>query len=111
MVSRVFAEEHYAIHKGKPFYEPLINFITSAPVMAMVWEGQRLYRQYAKPWEPLAHWKQHPVQYATIMHYKCVIILLMHPTLQKNARREIEMWFKPEELVNWQRSLDSWYFD
>ena len=38
-VSQELAETHYAIHKGKPFYEGLISYITSAPVMAMVWEG------------------------------------------------------------------------
>ena len=38
-VSQELAETHYAIHKGKPFYEGLIRYITSAPVMAMVWEG------------------------------------------------------------------------
>ena len=38
-VSTELAEEHYAIHKGKPFYDGLIKYITSAPVMAMVWEG------------------------------------------------------------------------
>ena len=38
-VSSELAETHYAIHKGKPFYEGLISYITSAPVMAMVWEG------------------------------------------------------------------------
>lgn len=38
-VSQELAETHYAIHKGKPFYDGLITYITSAPVMAMVWEG------------------------------------------------------------------------
>ena len=38
-VSHELAETHYAIHKGKPFYDGLISYITSAPVMAMVWEG------------------------------------------------------------------------
>ena len=38
-VSQELAETHYAIHKGKPFYNSLIKYITSAPVMAMVWEG------------------------------------------------------------------------
>ena len=38
-VSKELAETHYAIHKGKPFYDGLIAYITSAPVMAMVWEG------------------------------------------------------------------------
>ena len=38
-VGRELAETHYAIHKGKPFYDGLIKYITSAPVMAMAWEG------------------------------------------------------------------------
>ena len=38
-VSQELAETHYAIHKGKPFYAGLIKYITSAPVMAMVWDG------------------------------------------------------------------------
>ncbi|MEJ5226228.1 MAG: nucleoside-diphosphate kinase, partial [Anaerolineales bacterium] len=56
-VSRALAEEHYAVHKGKPFYDGLINYITSAPVMAMVWEGPRaieLIRQTmgaTRPWD------------------------------------------------------------
>lgn len=37
--SRATAEEHYAEHKGKPFYEGLVQFITSGPAVAMVWEG------------------------------------------------------------------------
>lgn len=38
-VSRELAEEHYGIHKEKPFYETLLDYITSAPVMAMAWDG------------------------------------------------------------------------
>ena len=40
-VSNELAEEHYAVHKGKPFYDSLIVYITSSPVLAMVWEGTR----------------------------------------------------------------------
>ena len=38
-VSKELAETHYAIHQGKPFYDGLIQYILSAPVMAMAWEG------------------------------------------------------------------------
>ncbi len=38
-INRDFAEEHYGIHKGKPFYETLLDYIISSPVMAMVWDG------------------------------------------------------------------------
>jgi len=38
--SRELAEEHYAVHKGKDFFEPTVEFITSGPVVAMVVEGE-----------------------------------------------------------------------
>src|SRR5450755_3276967 len=38
--SRDLAEKHYAVHKGKPFYDPLLQFLTSGPTVAMVWEGR-----------------------------------------------------------------------
>ena len=38
-VDTATAKEHYAVHKGKPFYEPLIDFITSGPVVLTVLEG------------------------------------------------------------------------
>lgn len=38
--SRELAEQHYAVHKGKPFYEPLVQFICSGPVVAMIVEGE-----------------------------------------------------------------------
>ena len=39
-ISRETAEKHYAEHKGKPFFDDLVNFITSGPVVAMIWEGK-----------------------------------------------------------------------
>src|SRR4051794_84254 len=38
--SRDLAEKHYAVHKGKPFYDSLLNFLTSGPTVAIVWEGR-----------------------------------------------------------------------
>ncbi|MEN9568188.1 MAG: nucleoside diphosphate kinase, partial [Cyanobacteriota bacterium] len=39
-VSRELAEKHYEVHKERPFFKGLVDFITSAPVIAMVWEGE-----------------------------------------------------------------------
>lgn len=39
-VPQALAEEHYAEHKDRPFYGELVNFITSSPVLAMVWQGE-----------------------------------------------------------------------
>src|SRR5580765_5685483 len=38
--SRALAEKHYAVHKGKPFYDSLLSFLTSGPTLAIVWEGR-----------------------------------------------------------------------
>src|SRR5260221_6839106 len=38
--SRELAEKHYAVHKGKPFYDSLLSFLTSGPTLALVWEGR-----------------------------------------------------------------------
>src|SRR5437016_11928435 len=38
--ARELAEKHYAVHKGKPFYESLLSFLTAGPTVAMVWEGR-----------------------------------------------------------------------
>ena len=43
-IDRELAERHYAEHVGKPFFEPLVTFITSGPVVAMVWEGREAIR-------------------------------------------------------------------
>jgi nucleoside-diphosphate kinase len=111
MVARPFAEQHYAIHKGKPFYEPLINFITAAPVMAMVWEGPEavaIVRQTMGATRPIE------AAPGTVRHDFALQVRhnITHASdTPENAQHEIAMWFKPEELVAWQRSLDSWYFD
>lgn len=47
-ISRETAEEHYGEHKGKPFFEDLVNFITSGPVVAMVVEGENAIAEWRK---------------------------------------------------------------
>ena len=42
---RELAEKHYAVHKGKPFYESLLTFLTAGPTVAMVWEGREAVAQ------------------------------------------------------------------
>jgi len=38
--TRAMAEAHYAVHRGKPFFEGVVGFISSGPVVAMIWEGE-----------------------------------------------------------------------
>ena len=110
-VSQELAETHYAVHKGKPFYAGLIRYITSAPVMAMVWGGPnavaavRQTMGATRPIEALP---------GTIRHDFALEVgrNLTHASdSSENAEIEIRLWFKPDEIVDWNRSDDPWIFE
>lgn len=107
-VSKELAEEHYAIHKGKPFYDGLIKYITSAPVMAMVWEGPSaiaLVRQTmgaTRPSEAAPGSVRHDFGIEVSRN-------LTHASdSPETANFEINLWFKPGEISAWDRATDHW---
>ncbi len=110
-VSQDLARTHYAIHLGKPFYDSLISYITSAPVMAMVWEGPdaiNAIRQTMGATSPLA------AAPGSIRHDFALQIgrNLTHASDSvENGEQEVALWFSPEELVSWERSTDRWIFE
>jgi nucleoside-diphosphate kinase len=110
-VSQDLAEKHYAIHKGKPFYEPLIKYITSAPVLAMVWEGPNAVAAVRQTMG-----STRPVEAApgSIRHDFALMVgrNLTHASDSvENGELEVALWFKPDELVYWQRETDRWIFE
>jgi len=105
------AEAHYAIHKGKPFYPGLIKYITSSPVMAMGWEGPsavsaiRQTMGSTRPTEALP---------GTVRHDFALTIgrNITHASdSPENGEAEVNLWFQPNELVNWDRDINPWIFD
>ncbi len=110
-VSRELAEQHYAVHKGKPFYEGLVKYITSAPVMAMVWEGPNAVAAVRQTMGATRPTEAAP---GTVRHDFALTIgrNLTHASdSPENGQAEIALWFKPEELVSWDRPLDAWIFE
>ena len=110
-VSRELAEEHYAVHKGKSFYEGLIQYITSAPVMAMVWEGPNAVAVVRQTMGATRPYEAAP---GTIRHDFGLTVSrnLTHASDSvENAEAEIHLWFKPEEMVSWEREIDRWIFE
>lgn len=107
-VSRELAEEHYSVHRERPFFNSLVDFITSSPVVAMVWEGEGVVaaaRKIIGATNPLN------ADLGTIRGDFGVDIgrnLIHGSDAIETAQREIALWFKPEELVNWQPALQSW---
>lgn len=107
-VSRALAEKHYAAHQGKFFYEGLVGYISSSPVVVMVLEGHeaisvvRAMVGATRPWEAAA---------GTIRGDYALMGLrnLIHASdAPETAAKEIALWFTPEELVTYTRELDRW---
>jgi nucleoside-diphosphate kinase len=103
------AEEHYGEHKGKPFYDGLVGFITSGPIVAMVFEGKNavaLARQVIGATNP------GDAAPGTIRGDLAVDIgrnVVHGSDSPTSATREIGIFFKEEEQVkDWQRTVQKW---
>jgi len=108
-ISTELAENHYGEHKGKPFYQDLVDYITSGPVIAMVWEGDdcvtlvRKLTGSTKPTEAAP---------GTIRGDFCMHTnhnVLHASDSPENAEREINLFFKPEELFEWDDANAHWF--
>jgi nucleoside-diphosphate kinase len=110
-VSQELAETHYAIHKGKPFYEGLIRYITSSPVMAMVWEGPKAVAAVRQTMGATRPTEAAP---GSLRHDFALEVgrNLTHASDSvENGEAEVTLWFKPGELVSWERNTDRWIFE
>jgi nucleoside-diphosphate kinase len=110
-VGKELAEAHYAIHQGKPFYEGLIRYITSAPVMAMVWEGPQAVVAVR---QTMGSTRPTEAQPGSLRHDFALEVgrNLTHASdSQENGEKEVDLWFIPDELVTWERAIDHWVFE
>ncbi len=99
-VSDELAEKHYAVHKGKEFYPGLIRYITSAPVMAMVWEGSNAVAAVRQTMGATRHGSSS----GSIRHDFALEVgrnLTHCLRFSENALLEIALWFHPSELIEW----------
>jgi nucleoside-diphosphate kinase len=107
-VSRELAEQHYGVHQEKPFFKGLVEFITSGPVVAMVWEGEGVVaaaRKMIGSTNPLT------AEPGTIRGDFGVNIgrnIIHGSDAPETAQQEVSLWFKEEELASWQPSLTPW---
>jgi nucleoside-diphosphate kinase len=110
-VSQDLAEKHYAIHKGKPFYEELIKYITSAPVLAMIWEGPNAVAAVRQTMGSTRPTEAAP---GSLRHDFALMVgrNLTHASDSvENGELEAALWFNADELVEWSREVDRWIFE
>ena len=111
VTSRELAERHYAVHQGKPFYAGLIDYITSAPVMAMVWQGPQAIGAVRQTMGATRPTEAAPGSVRHDFGLEVGRNLTHASDSPENAEAEVNLWFKPEELVAWDRDLDRWIFE
>jgi nucleoside-diphosphate kinase len=102
------AERHYAEHKGKDFYEPLLKFITSSPVFAMVWEGDNAVAQARLLIGKTNSLEADPGTIRSDFALHTRFNLIHGSDSPDSAEREIAIFFKEEELVSYDKTIQAW---
>jgi nucleoside-diphosphate kinase len=104
------AQRHYAIHKGKAFFDDLVSFITSSPLIAIVFQGKNavgIIRQMMGETDPAKALS------GTIRGDFGIDIehnLVHGSDSLENASKEIDLFFSAEEIFSYDRELDTWIY-
>lgn len=105
---RTLAEKHYAVHKGKPFYESLLGFLTSGPTVAMVWEGREAVAVCRNLIGATDGVKAAP---GTIRGDFALTVqnnLIHGSDSPENAAAEVALWFESKEMVSYAVTDATW---
>jgi len=107
-ISEELAETHYGEHKGKAFYEPLIRFITSGPVFAMVWSGDNVIALTRAMIGKTDAVEAYPGTIRSDFAVHTNFNLIHGSDSVESAEREIQLFFKAEELIQYEHMMQRW---
>ena len=110
-VSRELAEKHYDVHRERPFFAGLVDFITSGPVVAMVWEGDGVIASARKIVGATKPLEADP---GTIRGDLGVTVgrnIIHGSDAPETAQAEIALWFSDAELVSWEPAAKGWLYE
>lgn len=110
-VSRPLAEQHYAVHKGKPFYPRLIEYITSSPVVVMVLQGVGAIAIARKLMGATFGSNAEPGTIRGDFGMSNSFNLIHGSDSPEAAVFEIGLYFKPDDLLSYERGNEKWIYD
>jgi nucleoside-diphosphate kinase len=110
-VSRDLAETHYGVHRERPFFPGLVNFITSGPVVAMVWEGKGVIASARKIIGATNPLNSEPGTLRGDFGVDVGRNIIHGSDAPETAEQEIKLWFKPEELISWEPAAIAWIYE
>ena len=109
-VSRDLAESHYAVHKERPFFKGLVDYIISAPVVAMVWEGEGVIASARKLIGATNPLESEP---GTIRGDYGITIgrnIIHGSDAPETAESEIKLWFGGD-VCDWNSAMQPWLYE
>ncbi|USK68990.1 nucleoside-diphosphate kinase [Peribacillus asahii] len=109
-ISQELAEQHYGEHKERPFFGELVEFITSGPVFAMVWEGENVI---ATARQMMGATNPKDAAPATIRGDFAATVgknIIHGSDSPESAVREIGLFFKEEEVVEYSKLISEWVY-
>jgi nucleoside-diphosphate kinase len=109
-VDRTLAEKHYGEHKGKPFFEGLIAFITGGPVVVGVLEGNEAITVVRNLLGATSGVAAAPGTVRGDYSISKQNNLVHGSDSEASAQREIALWFRPEEVISYEIAGSQWVF-
>lgn len=110
-IDEALARRHYSVHEGKPFFAGLIKYITSAPVVVMVIEGNRAIEMVRHTMGATNPLNAAPGTIRADLATDIGRNLVHGSDGPETAAREIALFFGENEIVPWQRDTDRWIFE
>ncbi len=107
-ITEKLARQHYAIHKGKPFYKPLVAYITSGPVVAMILEGNNAIQIARNTMGATNPADADPGTIRADLGVEIGRNLVHGSDGPDTAASETSLFFDESEIVNWSRELERW---
>lgn len=107
-ITEQLARRHYAVHEGKPFYEPLVSYITSSPVVVMVLEGKNAIQIARRTMGVTNPAEADPGTIRADFGVEIGRNLVHGSDGPETAAFEVALFFDASEIVSWTRSLDPW---
>lgn len=110
-VSRELAEKHYAVHKGKFFYDGLVAYISSSPVLAMVIEGHEAIKTVRAMVGSTRPYEATPGTIRGDLALMGLRNLIHASDSPETSASEIALWFTTDEVLSYTRDVDKWVYE
>jgi nucleoside-diphosphate kinase len=110
-IDEALARRHYGVHEGKPFFEGLVQYITAGPVVVVAVVGKQaiqIVRNTVGATNPM---NAAPGTIRGDFGLEVGRNLIHASDSPENGEAELALFFKPEELLEWQRSTDGWIYE